>query len=192
MENQTAGETDGRECASEQGGLSNVQLNLLKKYSYWRANREGSIPCPPQEYGGCGCSVLKLKRIFKMNWVSKLVKNVAEMVDGCKVCDSGSEERTEFDLRLLQAAHRESGSDNLLYHPSALDIKTEGIQDFRIRWSQGEPVIVKEVCDTSSMAIWDPVVILRGIRETAEEKLKDPNRTVKAIDSYHWTEVNFQ
>ncbi|XP_027105205.1 E3 ubiquitin-protein ligase JMJ24 isoform X1 [Coffea arabica] len=188
MENQIAGESNDRESALEQVELSNVQLNLLRKYSGWRAQREGNIRCPPREYGGCGCSSLVLKRIFKMNWVAKLVKNAEEMVGGCRVYDSGSEERTGFDLRLFQAAHRENDSDNCLYHPSAQDIKTEGIGDFRIHWSRGEPVIVKEVCDTSLMTIWDPEVLLRGIRETAEEKLKDANRTVKAIDCFNWTE----
>ncbi|KAL3522218.1 hypothetical protein ACH5RR_015052 [Cinchona calisaya] len=192
MENMAAGEVDGKKCVSEQVELSKVQLNLLKKYFDWRANREGSLPCPQREYGGCGCSVLTLKRIFKMNWVAKLVKNVDEMVSGCKVCDSENQDDTGCDLRLFQAAHRENGKDNFLYHPSSQDIKTEGIRDFRIHWSRGEPVIVKEVCDISSMAIWDPLVILRGIRETSDEKLKDVNRTVKAINCFDWTEVDIE
>lgn len=188
MRNQTSYDDD-EETVTEQIELSTAQLALLRRISDWRANCDGSIRCPPKVYGGCSCSVLTLKRIFKMNWVAKLLKNVEEMVSGCRVSDLGSKEKTGSDQRLLQAAHRENGDDNYLYHPFSQDIRIEGIEDFRIHWSKGHPVVVKEVCNAASMAIWDPMIIWRGIRETAEEKLKDGSRTVKAIDCFNWTEV---
>ncbi|KAL6538646.1 hypothetical protein OROGR_012634 [Orobanche gracilis] len=137
--------------------LSGVQLNSFKKFSDWRAHSDGSMLCPPKTYGGCGSSVLTLKRIFKMNWVAKLVKNVEEMVNGCKE-----------------------------------DLRNEGIKDFRMHWSRGKPVIVREVCDASSMTIWDPMVIWRGIKGTAEEKMKGANRIVKAVDCIDWAEINIE
>uniref|UniRef100_A0A3Q7F485 JmjC domain-containing protein n=1 Tax=Solanum lycopersicum TaxID=4081 RepID=A0A3Q7F485_SOLLC len=151
----------------------------------------GSIPCPPKQYGGCSSSVLSLKRIFKMNWVAKLVKNVEEMVSGCKVCDSGDLENMS-EGKLFQAAHRENGDDNILYHPLSEDIRSEGIEDFRKQWSRGKPVIIKDIYDVSSMSNWDPIEIWRGVRETTEEKTKDDNRTVKAIDCFDGSEIDIQ
>lgn len=165
--------------------------SLSDKFSDWRANNDGSIPCPPKEYGGCGCLSLTLKRIFKMNWVAKLVKNVDEMVSGCKLNDAGSTQKTEFNFRLCQYAHRENGDDNLLYCPSSEDIGSEGIEGFRKHWIKGKPVIVKEVFDISSMPSWDPMAVWRGIRETTEEKMKDDNKIVKAVDCLDWSEVGF-
>lgn len=186
--NQIAGGSSDNEVVSVQE-MSNVQLNSFKKFSGWKANSNGSLPCAPKKYGGCGSPLLVLKRIFKMNWVAKLVKNVEEMVGGCKTCNSGSPKKNGIDLRLCQAAQRTNDSDNLLYNPSSEDIKSEGIGDFRMHWRRGEPIIIKEVCDISTMSIWDPMVVWRGIKETAEEKMKDDNRTVKAIDCSDWTEV---
>ncbi|KAL8511443.1 hypothetical protein ACS0TY_018013 [Phlomoides rotata] len=170
--------------------LSDVQLNMFERFSDWKIYQDGSIQCPPKAYGGCGSSFLTLKRIFKMNWVAKLVKNVEEMVNGCKINNSGKSEETGVCLRLLRAANRENESENFLYSPSSEDLKNEGIKDFRMQWSRGKPVIVKEVCDASAMAIWDPMVIWRGIKETAEEKMKDADRVVKAVDCIDRTEIN--
>ncbi|CAI9087543.1 OLC1v1021637C2 [Oldenlandia corymbosa var. corymbosa] len=192
LEGETASQVDGEGSAYEQLNLSNVHRNLFKRYSDWRVNADGSIPCPPREYGGCGHSILMLKRIFKMNWVAIVAKNAEELVSGCKVSDSCCQEIPEFDPRLLQAAYRESDNDNFLYHPSAQDIKAERLEEFRIHWSRGEPVVVKEVCDFSTMEIWNPMVLLNGIRETADEKPKDPNRTVKAINYFDRTEVDIE
>ncbi|XP_049357320.1 lysine-specific demethylase JMJ25 isoform X2 [Solanum verrucosum] len=188
---QFLGRADCRETTSKEVKLSNVHLNILSKVSDWKADGNGSIPCPPKQYGGCSSSVLSLKRIFKMNWVAKLVKNVEEMVSGCKVCDSGDLENTS-EGKLFQAAHRENGDDNVLYHPLSEDIRSEGIEDFRKQWSRGKPVIIKDIYDVSSMSNWDPIEIWRGVRETTEEKTKDDNRTVKAIDCFDGSEIDIQ
>uniref|UniRef100_M1C1L7 Transcription factor n=3 Tax=Solanum tuberosum TaxID=4113 RepID=M1C1L7_SOLTU len=188
---QFLGRADCRETTSKDVKLSNVHLNILSKLSDWKADSNGSIPCPPKQYGGCSSSVLSLKRIFKMNWVAKLVKNVEEMVSGCKVCDSGDLENTS-EGKLFQAAHRENGDDNVLYHPLSEDIRSEGIEDFRKQWSRGKPVIIKDIYDVSSMSNWDPIEIWRGVRETTEEKTKDDNRTVKAIDCFDGSEIDIQ
>lgn len=190
--NQIAGGSSDNEMVSAQEKLSDVQLNSFERFSGWKANSDGSLPCAPKKYWGCGSSLLVLKRIFKMNWVAKLVKNVEEMVGGCKTCNSDSTEKNGFDLGLCQAAQRSNDSDNLLYNPSSEDIKNKGIGDFRMHWSRGEPIIIKEVCDISAMSIWDPMVVWRGIKETAEEKMKDDNRTVKAIDCSDWTEIDIE
>jgi len=164
--------------------------NILSKFPHWRSNDNGSIPCPPKEYGGCGHSSLNLSRIFKINWVAKLVKNVEEMVSGCRISNSdGPPETGLSDLRLCQCSHREASDDNYLYCPASDDIKTDGIGNFRKHWKTGEPIIVKQVFDGSSISSWDPMVIWRGILETTDEKAKDENRMVKAIDCLDGSEV---
>ncbi|XP_021282219.1 lysine-specific demethylase JMJ25 isoform X1 [Herrania umbratica] len=189
--NETGERTLDKETAM--GEVSELKLNFLDKFSGWKANSDDGIPCPPMEYGGCGHYSLNLNRIFKMNWVAKLVKNVEEMVSGCKVYDVESSEKTESnDPTLCQFADREPSDDNLLYFPSSQDLKAEGIADFRKRWGNGEPVIVKEVCDVSSMSSWDPVSIRRGIQENVDEKIKDESRMVKAVDCLDWSEVDIE
>ena len=185
------GEASEEETSLEQGKPTKLKLNLEDKFPAWKANADGSIPCPPKDYGGCGFSSLTLFRIFKMNWVAKLVKNVEEMVTGCKVYDTNSPQRTGSSNKFCQSAHREDSDDNFLYCPSSQDLKTEGIGNFRKHWIRGESVIVKQVCDSSSLSSWDPSVIWRGIRETSDEKTKDDNRIVKAIDCLDWSEVGF-
>lgn len=192
-DNQIHGKSQDKATATGQVKVSKLKLILPEKFPGWQANSDGSIPCPPPEFGGCGHSSLNLSRIFKMNWVAKLVKNVEEMVSGCRIHDAGSIENTGLDdLRLCQYAHREDSDDNFLYCPATQDIKSDGIGNFRKHWARGEPIIVKQVFDSPSTSSWDPMVIWRGIQETADEKTKDENRVVKAIDCFDWSEVDIE
>lgn len=167
--------------------------NILSKFPHWRSNDNGSIPCPPKEYGGCGYSSLNLSRIFKMNWVAKLVKNVEEMVSGCRTSDADGPPETGLNaLRLCQYSQREASNDNYLYCPTSEELKTDGIGMFRTHWKTGEPIIVKQVFDRSSISSWDPLVIWRGILETTDENMKDDNRMVKAIDCLDGSEIDIE
>ena len=191
VDNQIDGKSQEKETMVEQPKVPRFKLNFSDKFPDWKANSDGSIPCPPKEYGGCSFSSLNLSRIFKMNWVAKLVKNVEEMVSGCRVYgDASSLEKTDFnDPRHYQYAHREFDGDNFLYCPVSEDFKSGGISDFRKHWARGEPIIVKQVFDSSSASSWDPMVIWRGIRETTNEKLKADYEIVKAINCFNWSEV---
>ncbi|XP_030957461.1 lysine-specific demethylase JMJ25 isoform X2 [Quercus lobata] len=192
-DNQIRGKSQDKATATGQVKVSKLKLILPEKFPGWQANSDGSIPCPPPEFGGCGHSSLNLSRIFKMNWVAKLVKNVEEMVSGCRIYDAGSLENTGLDdPRLCQYAHREDSDDNFLYCPATQDIKSDGIGNFRKHWARGEPIIVKQVFDSPSTSSWDPMVIWRGIQETADEKTKDENRVVKAIDCFDCSEVDIE
>ncbi|KAI8026024.1 Lysine-specific demethylase JMJ25 [Camellia lanceoleosa] len=122
LENQLDGRTEYKITVTEQVKQSKLRLKLSDKFFNWKANINGSIPCPSKEYGSCGCLSLTLKRIFKMNWVAKLVKNYEEMVIGCKVYNC---------------------NDNFLYCSTSEDIKVDGIADFRnwdpmVIWRQQE------------------------------------------------------
>lgn len=125
-----------------------------------------------------------------MNWVAKLVKNVEEMVGGCRISNADGPPETELNaLRLCQCSNREASDDNYLYCPTSEDLKTDGIYNFRKHWKTGEPIIVKQVFERSSISCWEPMVIWRGILETTDEKMKDENRMVKAIDCLDGSEV---
>ncbi|MED6193487.1 hypothetical protein PIB30_019960 [Stylosanthes scabra] len=167
--------------------------NILSKFPHWRSDDNANIPCPPKEYGGCGYSSLNLSRIFKRNWVAKLVKNVEEMVGGCKINNADDLPETELNaLRLHKFSHRETSDDNYLYCPASEDLIKDGIGKFRKHWKAGEPIIVKQVFDRSSFSSWDPLVIWRGILETTDEKMKDENRVVKAIDCLDGSEIDIE
>lgn len=173
--------------------LGTCRLSLGVKFPGWKANNDGSIPCLPMEYGGCGHSLLSLQRIFKMNWVAKVVKNLEEMVNGCSFNDTSSFREAEaFSSSFLQFAFREGNHDNFLYSPSLQDIRSGGIDMFLKYWSKGMPVIIKQVFDISSVSSWDPMVIWREINDTIDERVKDADRTVKAVDCLDGTEVDIE
>ncbi|CDY32148.1 BnaCnng06570D [Brassica napus] len=153
----------------ERTGVPKLKLNFSNKFPEWEANDDGSIPCPPKEHGGCGSKSLNLARIFKMNWVAKLVKNAEEMVNGCKVSDLCSPELC----------------DNSVYSPSLETVRSDGVATFEKQWSEGRIVVVKRVLDESSLSRWDPETIWRDIEEVSSEH--DP--FLKAINCLDGSEV---
>ncbi|PKI51517.1 lysine-specific demethylase JMJ25 [Punica granatum] len=170
----------------------NLRINFMERFPDWKAGIDGTIPCPPKIYGGCGCPSLNLSRIFKMNWVAKLVKNVEEMVNGCKVNDAPEKLCVEMNHPNPEQYSYRGDSENTLYYPKAEDLKTGGIGMFLKHLSEGEPVIVKEVWDSSCILSWDPVVIWRGIQETLEERKQGDHRKVKAIDCLINSEIDIE
>ncbi|KAL8166366.1 hypothetical protein V2J09_007865 [Rumex salicifolius] len=180
-------------CDASQVLSSQSKLPLGEKYPGWRAHDDGSIPCLPRVHGGCGSGSLILQRIFKLNWVAKLVKILEEMTGGCKLSYASNFPGTEVvQSNLYQYAYREESHDNFLYCPTCEDIKTEGVGEFRKHWIQGKPVIVKQVCDNLSISNWDPIILWREIQETSDERMKDANRTVRAVDCWDWSEVSIE
>ncbi|KAL5983831.1 hypothetical protein ACLOJK_017926 [Asimina triloba] len=193
-------------CSEEHAAIADkLMLDLPRLFPDWKANNDGSVPCPPKDSGGCGCRSLILRRIFKMNWVAKLVKNAEEMVNGCKVYDidsfktcpscNGMDSSCFSELnnsKLFQCSHREDGCDNFLFCPASQDIKLEGISHFQKHWGRGEPILVKQVFDIALASNWDPAAIWREIREAADEKVKEDNRIVKAIDCLYGCEVDIE
>ncbi|CAM8925376.1 unnamed protein product [Rhodiola kirilowii] len=167
-----------------------IKTNIfVGKFHKWKANRDGSIPCPLRECSGVPSLVLC--RTFKMNWVAKLVKNAEEIVTGCKVIDVDNLDNKEAsDPAYLKAATREDSDDNFLYSPSFEDTETMGINIFRKYWLRGHPVIIKQVCN-NSISGWDPVNICRYILEMTNEKL-DENMQVKAIDCWDGSKVEIE
>ncbi|CAL0308626.1 unnamed protein product [Lupinus luteus] len=166
--------------------------------SAWRAEINGRIPCPPKARGGCGTTILSLRRLFEANRVDKLINNVVELTTRyqppivdlslrCLVCHSFEVEATQSSVR--KAASRETSHDNLLYCPDAVKIGDAEFEHFQWHWRRSEPAIVRNVLEKGSGLSWHPMVMWRAFRG-AKKILKEEAATFKAIDCLDWCEVD--
>ncbi|KAL6902079.1 hypothetical protein ACP4OV_004955 [Aristida adscensionis] len=180
--------------------LNNIDIRSL--FPAWRVNNDDSITCGPHEAGGCGSSKLVLRRIFKINWIAKLVKCSEEIVNGCKGHDledgcSSYDDGRKLELTGLRnfVLSKCSSSDGIngshLYSPVLDDLKYEGIIHFRKHWRKGEPIIIRKAFEHSLSSSWDPLSIWRGIQEIMDEKM-DEDIIVKAVDCSNQSEVDIK
>ncbi|KAG9151671.1 hypothetical protein Leryth_001978 [Lithospermum erythrorhizon] len=169
----------------------------------WKANRNGSIPCPPKEMDGCGEGNLELKSLYSGNWVSELLVKVEEASTLCNLQEeldnSGEHERcsclrsvgqTEAGTgKSCKAASRPNSDDNYLLCPSATEMSPEDLKHFQRHWSSGEPVIVSNVLETTFGLSWEPMVMWRACRQ-----IKNLNHEVLldviALNCLDWCEVD--
>ncbi|XWS32036.1 hypothetical protein CRYUN_Cryun23aG0126500 [Craigia yunnanensis] len=186
---------------SQVGSASNDKAYMPSYFPDWRANANGSIPCPPSDRGGCGASTLEFRRVFKANWVTKLIRNVEDITSQykppdvefsieCSSCQpNGSDGNRNSSPNVRHAANREESRDNYLFCPNAVDISDDEIDHFQRHWMRGEPVIVLNVLEKTSGLSWEPMVMWRAFRETgANVKFKEETRSVKVIDCLDWCE----
>ncbi|XWS48572.1 hypothetical protein CRYUN_Cryun13aG0088300 [Craigia yunnanensis] len=176
--------------------ISDTSHNTLD----WRAEVDGRILCPPKGRGGCGSEILSLRCFFEANSVDQLIQNAEELTmnfqlpdiefsEGCSLCQTSSSAGTEaknFEVR--RAAHRENSHDNFVYCPNVGRLEDNNIQHFQSHWMRGEPVIVRNVLETSSGLSWEPMVMWRAFIG-AKKILKEEAKRVKAIDCLDWCEV---
>ncbi|KAI3458003.1 hypothetical protein Pfo_014666 [Paulownia fortunei] len=184
------------EVASTNGLVDKMCIDFPK----WEVKNDGSIPCPPKEYGGCGTQNLHLRRIFGANWVEKLIRTAEDFTSNyqlpdidysqkCSLCFATSSPQDANDFsEVRQAACREYSQDNFLYCPNAIDLGDAGFEHFQMHWRRGEPVIVRNALAKASGLSWEPMVMLRAFRN-ASKKLKQDTFSVKAIDCLDWCEV---
>ncbi|XP_042500366.1 lysine-specific demethylase JMJ25-like [Macadamia integrifolia] len=171
-----------------------------KLMSVWRANENGSIPCPPMEMGGCGCGLLELKRIFEDNWAAELEKKAEKIAKKNKVNDvPGTSEQwcscfnsvgliDSINESLRKSASRKDSRDNYLFSPRAEDVQNGALEHFHHHWIKGEPVIVRNVLELTSGLSWEPMVMWRAFREITSVK-RSTHLTVTAIDCLDLCEV---
>ena len=164
----------------------------------WKANEDGSIPCPPKDMQGCDVGLLELRCIISENEVSELVKKAEELsklvdVTGkpaqqCSCYNAGEVVDLSSD-KLRKAASREDSVDNYLYCPRAKDIQHQDLKHFQSHWIRGQPVIVSNVLETTSGLSWEPLVMWRACRQMQHAK-HGKHLEVKAIDCLDWCEVS--
>ncbi|KAJ0972405.1 hypothetical protein J5N97_020364 [Dioscorea zingiberensis] len=173
------------------------RLNALRE---WKANGNGSIPCPSKKIGGCGNSVLELKCIFPESLLQNLEEKAASIVaqkrpellpDLCTRCScfTVTGELNFASTFLRKAACRKDSDDNYLFSPRAIDIQSGDLEHFQKHWAKGEPLIVCDVLELTYGLSWAPMVMWRALRDRAQSKDALEKFAVKAIDCLDWCEV---
>lgn len=187
-----------------QVALVNDLMAETSSHSFgWKANADGSIPCPHKEHGDGSTTKLELRRLYNANWVTELIKSAEDITScyeppdvdisqRCFTCHtSGSEGNRNTNPEVRQAANRNEGDDNFLYSPNAVNLTDHEIEHFRKHWMKGEPVIVRNSLDKTSGLSWEPLVMWRAMREMgANVKFEEETRSVRAIDCLDWCEVS--
>lgn len=163
----------------------------------WKANSNGSIPCPPKALGGCGEFLLDLKCIFPENWLPDLEEKAEEIVqnyeslkvsDECSCFQDGQIVLGNKNLR--NASQRENSNDNHIYCPTARDIQHGDLDHFQRHWIKGEPVIVRHVLELTTGLSWEPRVMWRAFRTVRSKSTSSNSLTVNAIECLSWCEVS--
>ncbi|KAJ6364090.1 hypothetical protein OIU76_029100 [Salix suchowensis] len=160
------------------------------------AHCNGSLPCPPGEFGGCGGSLLDLSCIFPLSWTKELEVSAEELVgcyelpetlDVCSSCSlcSGLDCETNGIKKIREAAAREDSSDNLLFCPPIMDICGDNLEHFQKHWGRGQPVIVRNVLQSTSDLSWDPMVMFCNYLKNNAAR----SQNGKATDCLDWFEV---
>ncbi|KAJ3691451.1 hypothetical protein LUZ61_020615 [Rhynchospora tenuis] len=170
-------------------GRKNAHLN-------WKANEDGSIPCAPNEFGGCGRSLLQLKRMQPENFFPELQSKAEKIMQqkefsgfrfSSNPCSCSGSTNTKSE-NLRRAANRKWSGDNYIYCPSGrAAMKEDGLDHFQKHWVRGEPVIVRDILDQTSGLSWEPMVMWRALREMTRGA--SPVLAVKAIDCLDWCKV---
>ncbi|WVZ78227.1 hypothetical protein U9M48_025975 [Paspalum notatum var. saurae] len=163
----------------------------------WRANMNGSIPCPPNEFGGCGSSLLELKCLLEEKFIADLlekaksvVKDATEPELGGSKCSCLAESSGMNNGTSRKSACRESFHDNYIYCPAARDIQNGSLGHFQEHWLKGEPVIVRDTLELTSGLSWEPMVMWRALREKRDKKT-DERLSVIALECLTWCEIDF-
>ncbi|KAM0943171.1 putative transcription factor & chromatin remodeling &Metalloenzymes JmjC family [Dioscorea sansibarensis] len=145
-----------------ESSTTNYHINIAK----WKANSNGSIPCPPTAVGGCGSSVLELRHIFPKNFLLDLEAK-AEKLGSSLHADAPTEQKYSCSCPTTEmsrkAASRTDSSDNYLYCPSLAEIEEDGMVHFQNHWLKGEPVIVSGLVNERSGLCWEPMAMCRAI-----------------------------
>ncbi|KAL3522153.1 hypothetical protein ACH5RR_014987 [Cinchona calisaya] len=163
------------------------------------ASSDGSVFCPPADFGGCGERNLDLRSIFPLSWMKELEAGAEgllqsyefpETSDVCScesLCEGTDNKVGENQLQNL--AKRAESNDNFLYCPTLNDLNKEKLQHFQQHWAKGHPVIVRNVIRATSILNWDPVVMFCTYLEKTSSKSQNKNEAVKEATCLDWCEV---
>ncbi|XP_066320924.1 lysine-specific demethylase JMJ26-like isoform X3 [Miscanthus floridulus] len=168
--------------------------NSTSSLRQWSVNNDGTIPCPPNAFGGCGSSLLELKCLFEEKFIAELLEKANSVVNnGSKVKMEGSKcycftESGDMDVGISRkSASRENSCDNYIYCPTATDVQNGSLDHFQEHWLKGEPVIVRDTLALTSGLSWEPMVMWRALREKRD---KVERLSVLALECLGWCEVD--
>ncbi|GAB2233589.1 hypothetical protein Drorol1_Dr00002815 [Drosera rotundifolia] len=166
----------------------------------WKANADGSIPCPPKEYGGCGGGLLQLQSMFPTD-VTKLTEEACDILakfgdqptgklpQECCSCMSSSSGGVSSSCNVRKASSRDDSDDNHLFCPAAIDIGAKDLKHFQWHWARAEPVIVRNVLELTTGLSWEPLVMWRAFRQVTNLN-HSQQLDVKAIHCLDFCEVD--
>lgn len=201
-----------RRKACKSGDKQHLQNKLAKKnsgtylaspasLSEWKAcNDIGRIYCPPSEFGGCGNSLLDLRRVFPLSWIEELEVSAEEIVcsyEFPEVFDTSSccslcldmDHKADGIEHLQEAAIREDSNDNYLYYPKLWDVHGDKLEHFQKHWGKGHPVIVRNVLQTTPDLSWDPAVMFCTYLERSVARYENNKDLLDATNCLDWCEV---
>lgn len=188
----------GGEIEEDPSEASNI--DNVKPASEWKANADGSIPCPQEDRKGCGGGSLELRCMLSKNLVLELVMKAEELAHNCKLndvtktptckcsCFDGTDGSGWGNNSIRKASSRKDADDNYLFCPMAGTLQHEDLKHFQCHWGRGEPVIVSNVLETTPGLSWEPLVMWRACRQMNHTK-HGRHLEVKAIDCLDWCEV---
>ncbi|CAN4083927.1 unnamed protein product [Withania somnifera] len=164
-----------------------------------KACADGSISCPPAEYGGCSDSFLGLRCVFPYTWIKDLkisaeailcsydIQDMEHNFSSCSLC-RGSDHEDAVANSFIQVAERRDPRDKFLYCPSMNNLREENLEHFQKHWGEGHPIIVRNVLRNSSDLCWDPVVMFCTYLEN-RSKCSPDKEAAKAKNHSDWCEV---
>jgi lysine-specific demethylase 3 len=88
--------------------------------------------------------------------------------------------------QLQEAAAREDSGDNLLYYPTIIDVRSDNLEHFQKHWGRGQPVIVRNVLQSTSDLSWDPIVMFCNYLKNNAAR----SQNGQATDCSDWFEVS--
>ncbi|XP_021763956.1 uncharacterized protein LOC110728617 [Chenopodium quinoa] len=173
--------------------------NYLPPTGCGSMNINDSILCPQKGHGGCGLHILELRRVLELNWVDTVIESIDKVTidyylpetdfsQECLICLPTASDAQSIASERRKAASRLNMRDNFLYCPSVSSMNELNIDHFQRHWTQGEPVIVRDVLKEGSGLSWEPMVMWRAFRG-AKKIMKEDTLNVKAIDCLDWCEV---
>ncbi|XP_075664890.1 lysine-specific demethylase JMJ29-like [Castanea sativa] len=167
----------------------------VKSFIKWSANGDGSVTCAPKEIGGCGECVLELRRILPLGWISSLEIKAGNLLEMFRAQPTNFKHKgTRKSMKIFRrAASRVDCDDNDLYCPSSRDsLLEEERLHFQQCWTNGEPVIVRDVLEQTAGLSWEPMVIWRALCESVDLDISSKMSEVKAIDCLAGCEVEIR
>ncbi|XP_061363886.1 lysine-specific demethylase JMJ26-like [Gastrolobium bilobum] len=136
----------------------------------WNAKSHGSVSCAPKEGGGCGSSELELRRILQRGWISDLEAKARDVLKIWEI------------EQMRRVALGEGTNDNNIYCPESRDILKEELLLFQRHWTNGEPIIVRDILKQGTGLSWEPMVMRRVLCENRVSEISSRMSEVKAID----------
>ncbi|KAM3285253.1 lysine-specific demethylase JMJ25 [Capsicum chacoense] len=175
-----------------------IHYRSSKSCFNYQACADGSISCPPAEYGGCSSSFLDLRCVFPYTWIKELqmsaeavlcsynIQDTEHNFSSCSLC-KGSDHKDDVNS-FIEVAERRDSRETFLYRPSIKNLREENLEHFQKHWGEGHPIIVRNVLRNSSDLSWDPVVMFCTYLEN-RSKCSPDKEAAKAKNHSDWCEV---